>query len=145
MKTAKNRDTVEFLDMALKQVSGLTCLINQTGNMKRRTTKNRENDEFLDMPLKHGSDLVNLVNRPGTLKFWEMANENGQIWRQRQVCGHASVLVNRPGILKPWVIPHENGQNWRKRRVFGHPSQTFIGSYLPCKSHRNPKTMGNSS
>ena len=54
-------------------------------------------------------------------------------------------LVNRPGTPELWAIAHENSQKLRKRPVFGHPSQTCIGSYGPCKSPRNPKTVGNSS
>ena len=53
--------------------------------------------------------------------------------------------VNRLITLKPWAIANENGQKLRKRPVFGHDSQTCIGSYGPCKSPRNPKTVGNSS
>ena len=54
-------------------------------------------------------------------------------------------LVNHPGTLKLWAIARENGQKLRKRQVFAHAYQTCIGSYGPCKSPRNPKTVGNSS
>ena len=54
-------------------------------------------------------------------------------------------LVNRPITLKLLAIAHENGKKLRKRQVFAHAYQTCIGSYGPCKSPRNPKTVGNSS
>ena len=54
-------------------------------------------------------------------------------------------LVNRPVTLKQWAIAHENDQKLGKRQVFAHASQTCIRSYGPCKSPRNPKTVGNSS
>ena len=117
-----------------------------------KTSKNYENDQFLDMPLKHVSGLTGLVNRPVTLKLWAIAHENGQNDENDQFFDmplkHVSGLkglVNRPVTLKPWAIAHENGQKLRKRPVFGHASQTCIGSYGPCKSPRNPKTVGNSS
>ena len=117
-----------------------------------KTAKNYENDKFLDIPLKHVSGLTGLVNRPVTPKLWAIAHENGQKLRKRPVFGmplkHVSGLtglVNRPVILKMWAIAHENGKKLRKRPIFWHASQTCIGSYGPCKSPRNPKTVGNSA
>ena len=54
-------------------------------------------------------------------------------------------LLNRPVTLKLLAIAHENCQKLRKQQVFAHAYQTCIGSYGPCKSPRNPKTVGHSS
>jgi hypothetical protein len=54
-------------------------------------------------------------------------------------------LVNLHRSPKQWAIAHENGPKMQKRRVFGHTSQTYTECYGPCKSLRNPKTVGNSS
>ena len=54
-------------------------------------------------------------------------------------------LVNLPGTLNLWAIAHENDQKLLKRPILGHASKTWIGSYEPCKSSRNPRTMDNSS
>jgi hypothetical protein len=43
------------------------------------------------------------------------------------------------------VQTHENGPKTQKRRVFRLASQTCTECYGPCRSPRNPKTMGNSS
>ena len=55
-----------------------------------KTAKNYETDQFLDMPLKQVSGLTGHVYRPGTLELWVIAHAKGQIWRKRQVFGHAS-------------------------------------------------------
>jgi hypothetical protein len=52
-------------------------------------------------------------------------------------------LVNHSGTPKLWAISHENGPKTQKRWVFGHASQTCTECHGPCKSLRNPKTMGN--
>src|SRR3954468_2997570 len=40
---------------------------------------------------------------------------------------------------------HENGHKTRKRRIFSHIYQTCNGTYRPCKSSWNAKTMGNNT
>jgi hypothetical protein len=54
-------------------------------------------------------------------------------------------LVNHSGTLKLWAISHENGPKMEKRRVFGHASEKCAECHGPCKSPRNPKTVGNTS
>jgi hypothetical protein len=54
-------------------------------------------------------------------------------------------LVYQYGTPKLLAIANENGPKMQKRGVFGHASQTFIECHGPCKSLRNPKTVGNSS
>src|SRR5215216_5554080 len=51
------------------------------------------------------------------------------------------VVVNRHGTPKLWAIANENDHKTRKLRVFSHIYQKFNGSYRPCKSNSNPKTM----
>ena len=77
-----------------------------------------------------------------TAKNWE--NDKFLHMPLKHVSGLTG-LVNRLVTLKPWAIAHENVQKLRKRPVFGHTSETCIGSFGPCKSPRNPKTVGNSS
>ena len=77
-----------------------------------------------------------------TAKNWE--NNKFLHMPLKHVSGLTGV-VNHLVTLKQWAIAHENGQKLRKQPVFGHTAQTCIGSYGPCKSPRNPKTVGNSS
>jgi hypothetical protein len=52
-------------------------------------------------------------------------------------------LVNHSETLKLWAISHENGPKMQKRRVFSHASEKCAKYHGPCKSPRNPKTVGN--
>jgi hypothetical protein len=54
-------------------------------------------------------------------------------------------LVNHSENTKLWAIAHENGPKIQKQQVFGHTSEKCAECNGPCKSPRNPKTMGNSS
>jgi hypothetical protein len=54
-------------------------------------------------------------------------------------------LVNHYGSPNLWARAHENGPKMPKRRVFGHASEVCTKCYGPCKSLRNPKTVGNIS
>jgi hypothetical protein len=54
-------------------------------------------------------------------------------------------LINHYGIPKLLAIAHENGTTTQKRRVFDHASQTCAECHGPCKSLRNPETVGNIS
>jgi hypothetical protein len=54
-------------------------------------------------------------------------------------------LLNYSRTPKIWAISHENGPKMQKHRVFGHASPTCIECHGPCKSLRNPKTVGNIS
>ena len=73
-------------------------------------------------------------------------HENDKFWviSLQHVSG-LKVVVNSPGTPKLWEIAHENGHKTRKRQTFSHISQTCNGSYRPCKSAWNPKTVGNNS
>src|SRR4051812_12863230 len=107
MKTAIKHENGEFLVISLKNVKGLTCLVNSIGTNKpwAITHKNghkHEKDEFLGITLKHVSGL--------------------------------KVVVNRPRTPKLWAIAHENVHKTQERRVSGHISQTCQGSFETCKS-----------
>jgi hypothetical protein len=54
-------------------------------------------------------------------------------------------LVNHPGTQKLWAIAHENGHKRKNDEFFWHSSLKCIDYHIPCKSPRNPKTVGNSS
>jgi hypothetical protein len=54
-------------------------------------------------------------------------------------------IVNHSRTPKLWAIAHKNGAKMQKRRVLGNGSQIYTDCHIPCKSPRNPKTMGNSS
>jgi hypothetical protein len=108
---------------------------------------------FLVMPLKHVLSVMDLVNHSRTPKQWAIAHENGPKMQKRWVFGHASQkhvlsfmgFVNHSRTPKLWAIAHEKGPKTQKRCVFGHASQTCTKCHGPCKSLRNPKTLGNSS
>jgi hypothetical protein len=53
-------------------------------------------------------------------------------------------LVNQYWTPKLSVIAHEDGPKTQKRQVFGQASQKCTESHGPCKSHQNPKAVGNS-
>ena len=114
--------------------------------------KMEKNDECFVVPLKHGSVLTGLVNCPRNLKLWFIAHENSQKCVKdlfldmplENGSGYIA-LLNWSGILKLCTIAHENSQKSRKWRVSCHASRTFIGSYGPCKSPSNPRSMDNNS
>jgi hypothetical protein len=54
-------------------------------------------------------------------------------------------LVNHSKTPKLWAISHENGPKMQKQRVFDHASKKCTECHGPCKSPRNPRTVGNSS
>src|SRR3954462_13813590 len=72
--------------------------------------------------------------------------ENCEFWviSLQHVSGH-KVVVNRSRTPKQREMAHENGHKTIKLRVFSHIFQTCNGSYRPCKSAWNTKTVGNSS
>jgi fatty-acid desaturase len=51
-------------------------------------------------------------------------------------------LVNHPGNPKMWATGHEKQPKTQKRQVFVHVTQTCTMFHGPCKSPRNPKTVG---
>jgi hypothetical protein len=112
-----------------------------------KTALKRKNDEFLVLPLKRVLSVMDLINHSGTQNLWAIEKkcspssfENGKIFgaRRRGDPYHLDL------VLLP-LLAHENGAKTQKRRVFGHASQTCTECHGPCKSLRNPKTVGNSS
>jgi hypothetical protein len=108
--------------------------------------------EFLVVPLKNVLSVIVLENHPETPKLCAIAHENGHKRKNDEflVMSHKHVLnvmglVNHPRTPKLWAIAHENGTKMQKQRVFGHATQTCTRCHRPCKSPRNPNTMGNSS
>ena len=69
MKTTIKRENDKFSAMALKPVSGLTCLVNHPRTPKlwaiaHENGSKRENDKFSAMTLKPISGIIGLGNRP---------------------------------------------------------------------------------
>jgi hypothetical protein len=54
-------------------------------------------------------------------------------------------VVDHPGTPKLWAIAHENGHKRKNDNFFCHSSLKCTDYHIPCKSPRNPKSMGNSS
>jgi hypothetical protein len=153
-----------FFVMPLKHVLSVMGLVDHPGTLKLwaiahkngHTRKNSPKMQkwwvFFVMPLKHVLSVMGLVDHPRTPKLWVIAHKNGHTRKNDKsfLSFLSSVqtfifLVNLHGTPKQWAIAHKNGPKTQKWRVFGHASQTCTEWHGPCKSLRNPKTVGHSS
>jgi hypothetical protein len=145
-----------FLAMHLKYVS-VMILVNQTETPKlweivHENGPKMQNYKIWSCHSKLVLSILGLVNHLGTPKLWAIAHENGHKCKNDEflVMSLKHVLsvmglVNQPRTPKLWAIAHENSPKMQKQLVFGHATQTCTTCHRPCKSTRNPKTVGNSS
>src|SRR3954462_1989383 len=97
-----------------------------------KTSIKRENDEFWVIPRNHMKTAIK--PKSDVCLVITLIHVQG-----------LTVIVNIPRTPNLWTIGHENGLKTRKRRIFGHIYQPCTGSYGPCKSPWNHKTVGNNS
>jgi hypothetical protein len=117
-----------------------------------KTVLKRKNDEFFVMPLKYVLSVMGLVDHPETPKLWAIAHKNGNTRKNDAFLAtplknvlSVMGLVNHPEIPKLWAIAHENSHARKNNKFFCYSSLECTDCHIPCKSPRNPKTMGNSS
>jgi hypothetical protein len=154
---ALRRKIDEFLVMPLKYVLSVMDLVNHSRTPKLWAIAHENGPKMQKqwvfvMPLKNVLIIMGLINHTGIPKLCTIAHENGHKRKNDKFCviplqnvQTVTFLVNLHETPKQWAIAHKNDPKTQKWCVLGHASQTCTECHGPCKSVRNPKTVGNSS